>query len=80
MKTNRSFVILASDADDNEVVKSSTEGGASVGRLNASRKKLTKSKSRNLKKGQLGNSNTMKKSKFLTSKASFYQSTNSLIL
>lgn len=48
LKTTRSFVVLVFRVDDNKVVSgggTKTESGGSIGGLDVSRKKLTKSKS-----------------------------------
>lgn len=69
MKITRLSIILVSKVDDNEIVGSNTvERGGSVGELDASRKKSTKSTSQ-IKTGQLGNNNAIEESKFITSKA-----------
>ena len=69
LTTTKSSIISVSRTDNNEIIGSGTKSGNSIGRLDALREKSTKSKSRNLKNGQLDNSDAMKESKFLTSKA-----------
>lgn len=68
MKITRSYIESASRANNNEVVGSSARSGGGISRSVVLRKNLTKSKSRNLKDGQLGNSNVIEKFKFLISK------------